>query len=277
MRILVAIALLAGGFALGYLAGGRGSASTVASVNGERIAQGDLNRELEARFGAEVLNDMIKARLVAQEASKRKLTITPQELKKRVDAMLAEPSVKAMIEAGRVTRADLERNLATVMLLDKLILSSITTEQQKTYFEVHQDELEMVRARHILSATEEEAQRLEIKLMEGADFAQLAREYSLDESSRNKGGDLGYFRRGEIDPTVSEIAFQTEVGEVSSVVPTRFGYHLLQVTGKKDDFKSLQSSVQEAMLEARRTDFVKALEKGARIERKLVPKEKADK
>ncbi len=276
MRILVAIALLAGGFGLGYLAGGRGSA-TVASVNGERILQIELDRELVLRFGAEVLNDMVKARLVAQEARKRKLAVTPEELNKRVDAMLSEPAVKSMIEAGRVTRADLERNLATVMLLDKLILSSITTEQQKTYFEVHQNELEMVRARHILLATEEEAQRLELQIMEGADFAKLAGEYSLDESSRKKGGDLGYFRRGELDPTVSEIAFQTEVGEVSSVVPTRFGYHLLQVTGKKDDFKSLQSSVQEAMLEARRTDFVKALEKGARIERQLAPKEKADK
>lgn len=257
-------------FGAGWVAGSSGSDPPAAVVNGEVIRTSELERELASRFGADVLNDMVDARLVAQEAAKRKLTLQPEELKKRLDEMVTEPRVKAMLEAGRLKRTDLERNLRTVLLLDKLILAGITTEQQRTYFEVHKEEFEMISARHILTATEEEATRLQEQLSEGADFARLAQEYSLDPTSKDKGGDLGFFRRGELDPHLVEIAFQTEVGEVAPVVPTRFGFHLVQVTGRKDDFKSLQPQVREAMVESRRTEFVKALEKGANIERKLV-------
>lgn len=254
---------------MGWAAGRHQADPPVARVNGEAITTGELETELESRFGAEVLNDMIDARLVAQEAAKRKLTLKPEELTKRVDEMSSEPQVKAMLEAGRLKRQDLERNLRTVLLLDKLILSGITTEQQRTFFEVHKEDFEMVSARHILTATEEEATHLQEQLAEGADFAKLAKEYSLDPTSRDKGGDLGFFRRGELDPGFVEVAFQTGVGEVSPIVPTRLGFHLIQVTGRRDDFKSLQPMVREAMVESKRTDYVKTLEKGAKIERQL--------
>ncbi len=256
-------------FGLGFLAGRRQVDPPVAVVNGEVIRTSALESELASRFGAEVLNDMVDARLVAQEAAKRKLTLTPEELKKRVDEMAAEPRARAMLEAGRLKREDLERNLRTVMLLDKLILSGITTEQQRTYFEVHKEDFEMVSARHILTASEEDATHVQEELANGGDFAKLAKEYSLDPTSREKGGDLGFFRRGELDPNFVEVAFQTGVGEVSPIVPTRLGYHLIQVTGRKDDFKSLQPLVRESMVESRRTEYVKNLEKGAKIERKL--------
>lgn len=267
--LLLFLATVPLAFGGGYFLGRRQVDPPVATVNGEAITSRELDAELASRFGAEVLNDMVNARLVSQEAARRKLTVTPEELEKRVDEMVGQPRVKAMIEAGRIGREDLERNLRTVMLLDKLILGGITTEQQKTYLDVHREELEMVRASHILVASEEDALRLQEQLAEGADFAQLAREHSLDDTSRAKGGDLGYFRRGELDPNFVEVAFATEVDEVSAVVPTRLGYHLIQVTGRKSDFKSLQADIREAMVEERRTDFVKALEKGAKIERKL--------
>ncbi|HID11131.1 MAG TPA: hypothetical protein EYP17_07500, partial [Candidatus Latescibacteria bacterium] len=72
-----------------------------------------------------------------------------------------------------------------------------------------------VRARHIMVRTEEEAEEILKKLKEGADFAQLAKEWSLDRVSAEKGGDLGYWREGEVIGATAQKVFSMEVGEIS--------------------------------------------------------------
>ena len=72
------------------------------------------------------------------------------------------------------------------------------------------------------------------KIKNGADFAEMAKEYSQDPGSKEKGGDLGYFQRRQMVKEFDEAAFNLKVGQVSGVVKTRFGYHLIKVTGKRE-------------------------------------------
>lgn len=88
-----------------------------------------------------------------------------------------------------------------------------------------------VRASHILVESEDEAWALKSRLTEGEDFEKLAKEYSKC-PSKDKGGDLGYFNRGQMVPEFEYAAFSTPVGEVSDPVKTRFGWHLIKVTRK---------------------------------------------
>lgn len=88
-----------------------------------------------------------------------------------------------------------------------------------------------VRASHILVETEDEAWALKSRLTEGEDFAELAKQYSKC-PSKDKGGDLGYFNRGQMVPEFEYAAFSTPVGEVTDPVKTRFGWHLIKVTRK---------------------------------------------
>ncbi len=88
-----------------------------------------------------------------------------------------------------------------------------------------------VRASHILVDTENEAWAIKSKLTEGADFAQMAQKYSKC-PSKDKGGDLGYFGRGQMVPDFENAAFSTPVGEVSDPVQTKFGWHLIKVFRK---------------------------------------------
>lgn len=84
-------------------------------------------------------------------------------------------------------------------------------------------------ARHILVATEEQANDLKQQIADGADFAELAAKYSTCPSGR-RGGDLGEFRPGQMVKEFNDVCFNDEVGVVHGPVKTQFGYHLIEVT-----------------------------------------------
>lgn len=87
--------------------------------------------------------------------------------------------------------------------------------------------MDKVHARHILVASEDAAKDLKQQLDEGADFAQLAIQHSSC-PSKNSGGDLGMFGRGQMVPPFEAAAFGTPVGTISQPVQTQFGWHLIQ-------------------------------------------------
>ena len=89
------------------------------------------------------------------------------------------------------------------------------------------------RARHILVKTEQQCHDLKAQLADGATFADLARQHSSCPSGRS-GGDLGEFGRGQMVPEFDQVVFSGAVGEVHGPVKTQFGYHLLEVTSRRD-------------------------------------------
>jgi peptidyl-prolyl cis-trans isomerase C len=89
-----------------------------------------------------------------------------------------------------------------------------------------------VRASHILVKTEGEAQNILNQIKTGSDFAELAKAHSECPSKR-KGGDLGYFSRGQMVKEFEEAAFGMQRGQVSEPVQTQFGYHIIKVTDSR--------------------------------------------
>lgn len=88
-------------------------------------------------------------------------------------------------------------------------------------------------ARHILVDSEAKCNELKAQIEAGADFAEIAKQYS-DCPSGNRGGDLGEFGRGQMVKEFDEAVFTGEVGKVLGPIKTQFGYHLLEVTSRKD-------------------------------------------
>lgn len=89
------------------------------------------------------------------------------------------------------------------------------------------------RARHILVATEQACDELKNQIEAGSDFASLAKEHSRCPSGK-KGGDLGEFGRGQMVREFDEVVFNAEMGKVHGPVKTQFGYHLIEITNRRD-------------------------------------------
>jgi peptidyl-prolyl cis-trans isomerase SurA len=139
------------------------------------------------------------------------------------------------------------------MMIDRLVASklskvSVATREVKDFYQTYKDSIpdqpEAVKLSHILleikpsQETKDSLRRkaeMVLKLAKkGNDFAQLASLYS-DDPTGKEGGDLGFFRKGDMIPKFEEVAFALKPGEISKVVETEFGYHIIKVEEKKDD------------------------------------------
>ncbi|MBF0564382.1 MAG: peptidylprolyl isomerase [Nitrospirae bacterium] len=112
----------------------------------------------------------------------------------------------------------------------------VTPEEAKEYYEKNKSELQQpgqLRASHILVQTEDEANDIYSKLKKGAKFEELAKEYSQDKMNAGKGGDLGYFSKGQMEPNFDAAAFKLDKGEISKPVKTAFGWHIIKVTDSR--------------------------------------------
>ena len=194
----------------------------VATVDDTPITQAALDRELER------LPSAVRERY--QEPSQRS-----RLLDRIVDEhlLLAEGRRRRLHEDPIVRDAveDLERRLVIDALKQRLHAEQVTDDAVRAYYERNRSEFseERVRVRQILVRERSQAEELLAALQEGASFEALAEEHSIA-SSRRRGGDLGTLVRGRMDPGFEKVAFGLRTaGELSGVVETRHGFHLIQL------------------------------------------------
>ncbi len=158
-------------------------------------------------------------------------------------AQMSETDFRNMVEVG-ILRTKLQKALAAQMP---------TAEEQ-------------VHARHILVNTMPEAQQVERLLSQGAGFASLASEYSTDTATSTKGGDLGWFPKGQMVKEFEDVAFSLSVGQISQPVSTTYGVHIIQVLGHEQNRPLDQAALQQRESTAL-TNWLQTTQLTAKIER----------
>ena len=118
------------------------------------------------------------------------------------------------------------RSVYEIQLLREKLLDKVTADTPHTDVQVW--------ARHILLDDAAQAQAVRILLLQGVDFAKLAREQSKDTGSSASGGDLGWFGKGAMVAEFENAVFSQEIGAIGEIVQTQFGYHIIQVLGKQE-------------------------------------------
>lgn len=215
---------------------------TAASVNGEKITKEELNTKLTDMYGDDILDSLITNKVIEMEATKEKVKVTgneiDEELTKLQESYGGEEAFAAALEQNQVSMDKIREDIEIYLLAEKMIGASIdvSEEEMKTYFEENKesfDQKEQVKASHILVEDEATAKKVKEELVNGKDFAELAKEYSTDSSNAANGGDLGYFGKGEMAEEFEKTAFALEAGAISEPVKTEFGYHIIKLVDKK--------------------------------------------
>jgi len=216
----------------------------------------------------QVLDQLIDEKLVLAEAKRQNITVSPAEVNKQVDGAIAEAkerlggeqAFQAQLRRENTTearlreryRGDLERQLMGRRLVDKMFpRKPVAQTEAEAYFKANLDKFPKAPAQLRLSVIQISPQpesaavkagRAKIeanrkRLQAGEKFAKVAAEVSEDPGSANSGGDLGFFRRGQMEPALEEAAFSLAPGRVSAPVRTPYGWHLVE-TIERDTVRS---------------------------------------
>lgn len=227
-------------------------------LGAQRLSKGEFERSLRESLLVDklraALTDWVTITDEAVEAEYRRRN-------EKVKAQLVVFSADALRDRVELTDTDLEKYfeehkeeyrvpekrkikylLVDIEALRKQI--TVSPSDVERYYRENEEQYttpEQVRASHILLQTEgkdeaevrKQAEALLKQIKEGADFAALAKQHSEDEASAAQGGDLDYFGRGRMVPEFEKVAFELEPGQVSDVVKSSFGFHIIKVTDKK--------------------------------------------
>ena len=156
---------------------------------------------------------------------------------------------------------------------DKSVRDAINDAEAKKFYDSQVSALkpeEEVRARHILVDSKDKAREMFEKIAHGSDFAQLAKEHSKDPGSKDQGGELGFFTRGQMVPQFEEAAFKLKKGEVSEPFESQFGWHIVRVDDRRQRaapaFETVKDRVVASMIHQKAQQIAADLRGKAQIE-----------
>ena len=219
----------------------------------------DLKDDDIYRVEKEVLNEMVEERLMLQFAEDNNIKVSDEEIKSAIEDIKKQNSftdemLEKELNKENITLNDYKERLRAQITVSKVINYEVRSKvhveetEVRKYYEEHKEEFitpEEIRVRHIMFAYSEDmdSQKEEAiknkavdilnRIRQGEDFANLASMYSEDSSAKN-GGDLGYFTKGKMIKIFEDTAFALKKDEVSNVIKTPFGFHILKYEDKRE-------------------------------------------
>lgn len=214
-----------------------------------------------ARFEQGLAQYLVTMEVLRQEAAAAQVRVTDQDVQAEIEKIKAmfdgdENRFNEALKKQNLTLAQLTESLGDNLLLERMkaVVTgnlSVTDEEAKAYYEEHKSDFvqqEERKTSHILispfpasgdsgtatqadwDAARAEAEKVRGEIQNGADFANEAKKYSDDATTRDAGGQLGLITRGQMVPAFEEAVFSLKKGELSEPVKTQYGYHLILVT-----------------------------------------------
>jgi peptidyl-prolyl cis-trans isomerase C len=285
----------------------------LARVNGEAVMKVDFDRlikNMELRANQPIpaerrdelyrkaLDELVTYTVLSQETRARKVNVTDAEVDSGIQQMRAqfptEEAFKKALEARGMTLEKLKADTRIDISINKMVDAEVSSQpppsdaEVRDFYDKNPDKFkqdETVRASHILFRVDEnadaatkkkamdEAQSVLKQARGGADFAELAKKHSADGSAQ-QGGDLNFFTKGQMVPPFDQAAFAMKPGEISDIVTTQFGYHIIKVTDRRPaasvPFDQVSGRIKEFLTEQQKQQkadgFIQSLKQRAKIE-----------
>ncbi len=262
---------------------------------------GMINSSQLDQFKKTALETLINLELLYQESQKKGIKVDEKEVNESYDNMKRQfpdesafqKELKKLELTEEKVKDQIRRRLAIKKLIGQELMkgNKISESETKNFYKEHPDLFktpEQVRVSHILvmvdpskgekgkKKAKEKIEKIKDRIKKGEDFSALARKYS-EGPSKDKGGDIGYIQRGQVVKPFEDTAFSLKKGQVSDIVETRFGFHIIKVTDRKppsiipfEDVKErIENYLMKKKLEKRLANYINDLKKKAKIERFL--------
>jgi peptidyl-prolyl cis-trans isomerase C len=256
------LAAAVGFFLLGGAAAAQ-DAAIVAKVNGKAITEADM-RLAEAEIGGD---------LGSLPAPTRRRVLAEFLIENQLFADAAESQKLGPIVVSNEPKEYWRRRGLRDLFFEKKIKDTVSDADARKFYDQQVTSLkaeEEVRARHILVDSREKAIELSQKLAHGADFAELAKQHSKDPGSKDQGGELGFFSRGQMVPQFEEEAFRLKKGEVGEPFQTQFGWHIVKVDDRRTrqvpSFDAVKDRLRAAIMHQKAQQIAADLRRKAQIE-----------
>ncbi|WP_458414426.1 peptidylprolyl isomerase [Schinkia sp. CFF1] len=210
---------------------GSNDSNVIAETKAGNITQSDLYQGLKDQYGQNVLYQLVLEKVLGE-----KYPVTDKEVDaelKKLKDQYGDQFQMFLAQNGAQDETAFKDTLRLQLIQDKALAKYIDipeADMKKKYAEMKPE----IKASHILIKDEKTAKEVLQKVKSGEDFAKLAKEYSEDPGSAAKGGDLGYFSTGVMTKPFEDAAYALKVGEVSGLVKSEFGYHIIKLTDKKE-------------------------------------------
>lgn len=194
------------------------------------VTKEELYQEMKASVGKQALQVLVIEKVLASEYEVTDKEVNAQFDKEKKE--MGEGFDQYLSQQGQ-TEESYKKYIRLNLLQEKALTEGVevTDEEVKAQYENMKTELN---ARHVLVADEETAKEVKAKLDGGADFATIAKEYSTEQAAQESGGELGWFTADKMVKEFSDAAYALEINEISEPVKSQFGFHIIQVTEKRE-------------------------------------------
>jgi peptidyl-prolyl cis-trans isomerase C len=241
-------------------------------------------KQYRQRMKRQVLQQVVVEKLLDEQIKKQDIKVSDQEVVDYIKEMASQQEtpmsleeVKQLVEAQGQNFEDVKENIKGQLKYKKLLEKQfgnkieVTEKEAEEYYKNNKQEFEnpeQVKASHILiksdpndqNKSKKKAENLLKQIKEGADFAALAKANS-DCPSSQRGGDLGFFGKGQMAPPFEKAAFALDVNEISDVVKTKFGYHIIKKTDYNEpsttSFKDAKENIMEQLKNQKRGELAR--------------------
>jgi foldase protein PrsA len=223
-----------------------GDSEVIVETKAGDITKEEFYNAMKERFGKDVIRDLVHEKVLSKE-----FKVTEKEIDKEIENIKEMYGPQYEIAVQQNGEETIRNMVKLDLLRQKAAMKDIkvTEEEMKQYYNEYKPK---VKASHILVDDEKTANEIKAKLDKGEDFAKLAKEYSKDPGSAEKGGDLGWFGPGKMVKEFEDAAYALKVGEISKPVKSDFGYHIIKVTDKEEK-KSFEEMKEEIEFELKKS------------------------
>ncbi|MES9694454.1 peptidylprolyl isomerase [Bacillus toyonensis] len=226
---------------------GTSSSDKVVTSKAGDITKEDFYNEMKQKAGSQVLQGMVMEKVliknykVDDKEVDKKLDETKKQVGDQFDTLLKQQGMK---------EETFKNMLRAQLAQEKAIEKTITDKELKENYKPE------IKASHILVKDEATAKKVKEELGQGKSFEELAKQYSEDTGSKEKGGDLGYFTAGKMVKEFEDAAYKLKKDEVSEPVKSQFGYHIIKVTDIKEQkpFDEVKGDIKKELVQKKMQD-----------------------